>query len=120
MMIRKFEFQRLIKRIQDSRVQGLFLYMFFNNKTMKDVQSDTGISRQTLSAWKKGQNVTHVNIEKIAHQYSLNTASLFDAKNMIDDLIKSEPDSVLRADLGAYLAEFTYLHKAHSETPVIH
>ena len=119
MMTKKFEFQRLIKKIQDSRVQGLFLYMFFNSKTMKDVQSDTGISRQTLSAWKKGQNVTHVNIEKIANQYSLNTASLFDAKNMIDDLIKSESDSVIRANLGAYLAEFSYLQNAHSETPVI-
>jgi transcriptional regulator with XRE-family HTH domain len=117
MMKRKFEFQRLIKKSKESRVQGLYIYMFFNNKTMKDVQSDTGISRQTLSAWKKGQNVTHVNIEKIAKCYSLNTASFFDAKNMIEELIKNESDSVIRANLGAYLAEFSYLQNAHAETP---
>ena len=50
MMTKKFEFQRLIKKSKESRVQGLFIYMFFNDKTMNDVQSDTGISRQTLSA----------------------------------------------------------------------
>ena len=119
MMTRKFEFQRLIKKIRESRVQGLYVYMFFNEKTMKDVQAETGISRQTLSAWKKGQNVTHVNIEKIANCYSLNTASFFDAKNMIEDLIKNESDSVLRANLGAYLAEFSYLQNAHAKAPTL-
>jgi transcriptional regulator with XRE-family HTH domain len=119
MMTKKFEFQRLIKKSKKSRVQGLFIYMFFKDKTMNDVQSDTGISRQTLSAWKKGQNVTHVNIEKIANCYSINTASFFDAKNMIEDLIKNEFDPVMRANLGAYLAEFSYLQTAHSETPTL-
>ena len=38
---------------------------------------------------------------------------------MIDDLIKNESDSVIRANLGAYLAEFSYLQNAHSETPVL-
>ena len=38
---------------------------------------------------------------------------------MIEDLIKNEFDPVIRANLGAYLAEFSYLQNAHSETTTL-
>ena len=114
----KHQFHRLIKKIAMSRVKGLYVYMFFKNKTMNDVQSETGISRQTLSAWKKGQNVSFSNLEKIAERYQVKTTSLMDGKTMIEELIKNEPDYIKRGVYGEYLAEYNYLEEAHAHNVV--
>tara|TARA_A200000113_G_scaffold205607_1_gene201974 strand:+ start:579 stop:929 length:351 start_codon:yes stop_codon:yes gene_type:complete len=109
----KLKFQRLIEKIQPCRVQGLFVYMYFTDKTMNDVQDDTGISRQSLSTWKKGGNVTHMNIEKIANKYALSASSFYDGRVMIQTLIEKEPNPSVRARYGEYLAEYTYLQHAY-------
>lgn len=119
-MERNIQFERLVKSIQSSHVKGLFVYMFLQDKNMNDVAAETGISRQTLSTWKKGGNVTHSNVERVASQYNLNPFLMYDVKSLIENLIHDSPDYMIRGRYGEYLAEYTYLEKAYNthENPV--
>ena len=114
-MEKNIQFQRLVKSISTSHVQGLFVYMFMTNKNMNDVASETGISRQTLSTWKKGGNVTHTNVDRVANKYGLDAHLLYDVKSLIEKLIGDCPDYLIRGQYGEMLAEYTYLANAHSK-----
>jgi transcriptional regulator with XRE-family HTH domain len=113
MMDKNIQFQRLVKSIKQSHVKGLFVYMFFQDKNMNDVAAETGITRQTLSTWKKGGNIMHKNIEKVASAYSLDAHLLYDAKSLIEKLIADCPDYVNRGRMGEYLTEYVYLSNAY-------
>ena len=78
---------RLMKSSSTCQVQGLFMMMYVENKTMSDVQNETGISRQTLSSWKKGGNVMHVNVQKVADTYGLDVTALYDADIYLNSYI---------------------------------
>ena len=112
-MKNNIQFQRLVKSIQSSHVQGLFVFMFIQGKTMNDVAAETGITRQTLSSWKKGGNITHKNVERVARRYAIDAHLLYDAKSIIEKLIADCPDHIVRGEYGEYLAEYTYLSIAN-------
>jgi transcriptional regulator with XRE-family HTH domain len=114
-MEKNIQFERLIKGIQSSHVQGLFVFMFLKGKNMNDVAAETGITRQTLSTWKKGGNITHKNVERVAEQYQIDAHLLYDAKSVIEKLIADCPDHVIRGQYGEYLAEYTYLENAYAK-----
>ncbi len=113
---------RLLQSTDKSQVQGLFILMFVENKTMIDVQSDTGISRQTLSAWKKGGNVLHVNVQKIAEVYGVDVSSLYDPDSYFKQKMSEAGRGALKGYLRQLHSEFQYLkdnaltnHKAVNE-----
>ena len=104
---------RLMQSTESCQVQGLFLLMFVENKTMIDVQSETGISRQTLSAWKKGGNVLHANVQKIAECYNVEPSGLYDAGLYLKQRINgkfSESESHLQKPMKS--SEFQKAQKA--------
>jgi transcriptional regulator with XRE-family HTH domain len=107
---------KLVKSLEKCQVKGLFLFMYLNDMTMNDVAADTGVSRQTLSTWKKGGNYTHRNVERVAQHYNREFFEFYNATTLLNNMIEKESDYIIRARLGEYLAEYTYLSNAHAET----
>jgi len=68
-----------------------------------------------LSTWKKGGNVTHTNVDRVANKYGLDAHLLYDVKSLIEKLIGDCPDHLIRGQYGEMLAEYTYLANAHSK-----
>ncbi len=110
---------RLMQSTQNCQVQGLFLLMFVENKTMIDVQSETGISRQTLSAWKKGGNVLHANVQKIAECYNVAPSGLYDGGLYLKQRINEAGRGATKGFLGQLESEYQYLKTNAMSEPKI-
>jgi len=115
MDMENLKLHKLVNSIRSSHVQGLFMYMFVEKKNMNEVAWETGISRQTLSTWKRGGNVTHGNVEKVAQHYSLKTHLLYDASSLMRHLIANENDPQERARVSMLLGEYAYLTQDNPE-----
>ena len=100
---------RLLDKTKESFVQGLFLMMYVKGKTMNDVEKDTGISRQTLSKWRKGGNVMHVNVQKISDVYGMDAIELYDTEMYMIGEIARAGKSVESASLKQLYSELIYL-----------
>ena len=100
---------RLLDKTKESFVQGLFLMMYVKGKTMNDVEKDTGISRQTLSKWRKGGNVMHVNVQKISEVYGIDAIELYDTEMYMIGEIARAGKSVESASLKQLYSELVYL-----------
>ena len=96
-----YRFMKLVKSLERCQVKGLFIYMYLNDKTMNDVAADTGVSRQTLSTWKKGGNYTHRNVEKVANQYGREFEEFYNAYTLLNNMIEKEEDYLIRGRLGS-------------------
>lgn len=107
---------RLVKASHQSHVQGLFVMMHLDDLTMNDVQDKTGISRQTLSKWRKGANVTHVNVSRVCDAYNLNVAEIYDAFEYLNNRMANTDDVIEKASLNEFLIEFVYLMKNSVQT----
>ena len=110
---------RLMQSTESCQVQGLFLLMFVENKTMIDVQSETGISRQTLSAWKKGGNVLHANVQKIAEFSNVEPSGLYDAGLYLKQRINEAGRGATKGFLGQLESEYQYLKENAMSEPKI-
>ena len=101
-------FIRLLKRMESSQVQGLFMMMFVKGKSMNDVERETGISRQTISKWRKGGNIMHVNVQKISETYHLDPIELYDADMYLVSEIGRAGRSVESTELKQLYSDFKY------------
>ena len=101
-------FIRLLKRMESSQVQGLFMMMFVKGKSMNDVERETGISRQTISKWRKGGNIMHVNVQKISEIYDLDPIELYDADMYLVSEIGRAGRSVESTELKQLYSDFKY------------
>ena len=107
--LRSHKILRLVKGSHKSHVQGLFVMMHLKDLTMNDIQSATGISRQTLSKWRKGANVTHLNVSKVCSTYDLDIAEIYNADLYIKNEIDRTQEGYEKAMLQEFHSEFKYL-----------